>query len=271
MCGIAGFFNPSADYTKEKNYRNHILEMMNQVQKHRGPDDEGTFLSPQCGLAHVRLNIIDLVTGHQPMRRVRGDHSCVIAYNGEIYNAPELKAELISEGEQFLTSGDTEVILAGFMRCGPSFIKKLNGIFAIALWDESCQTLHLFRDRLGVKPLFYTKKDETTIFSSEIKGLFAYPDIVPELDRNSLNEIFALGPAKTYGKGVFKNILEVLPANTFPLVTLLSKDSFTGNLAAASTLIRLLIQSKKRDGFSQIPSKSRCFQTFPSARFFPAE
>ena len=160
MCGIAGFFNPSADYTKEKNYRNHILEMMNQVQKHRGPDDEGTFLSPQCGLAHVRLNIIDLVTGHQPMRRVRGDHSCVIAYNGEIYNAPELKAELISEGEQFLTSGDTEVILAGFMRCGPSFIKKLNGIFAIALWDESCQTLHLFRDRLGVKPLFYTKKDE---------------------------------------------------------------------------------------------------------------
>lgn len=70
MCGIAGFFNPSADYTKEKNYRNHILEMMNQVQKHRGPDDEGTFLSPQCGLAHVRLNIIDLVTGHQPMRRV---------------------------------------------------------------------------------------------------------------------------------------------------------------------------------------------------------
>lgn len=157
------------------------------------------------------------------------------------------------------------------MRCGPSFIKKLNGIFAITLWDESCQTLHLFRDRLGVKPLFYTKKDETTIFSSEIKGLFAYPDIVPELDRNSLNEIFALGPAKTYGKGVFKNILEVLPANTFPLVTLLSKDSFTGNLAAASTLIRLLIQSKKRDGFSQIPSKSRCFQTFPSARFFPAE
>ncbi|MCQ5056633.1 asparagine synthetase B, partial [Agathobaculum butyriciproducens] len=80
---------------------------------------------------------------------------------------------LISEGEQFLTSGDTEVILAGFMRCGPSFIKKLNGIFAITLWDESYQTLHLFRDRLGVKPLFYTKKDKTTIFSSEIKGLFA--------------------------------------------------------------------------------------------------
>ena len=145
MCGIAGFFNPSADYTKEKNYRNHILEMMNQVQKHRGPDDEGTFLSPQCGLAHVRLNIIDLVTGHQPMRRVRGDHSCVIAYNGEIYNAPELKAELISEGEQFLTSGDTEVILAGFMRCGPSFIKKLNA--SSVPRQARCQTSLLYKKR----------------------------------------------------------------------------------------------------------------------------
>lgn len=115
------------------------------------------------------------------MRRVRGDHSCVIAYNGEIYNAPELKAELISEGEQFLTSGDTEVILAGFMRCGPSFIKKLNGIFAIALWDESCQTLHLFRDRLGVKPLFYTKKDETTIFLPKSRDYLPIPISFPNL------------------------------------------------------------------------------------------
>ena len=205
------------------------------------------------------------------MRRVRGDHSCVIAYNGEIYNAPELKAELISEGEQFLTSGDTEVILAGFMRCGPSFIKKLNGIFAIALWDESCQTLHLFRDRLGVKPLFYTKKDETTIFSSEIKGLFAYPDIVPELDRNSLNEIFALGPAKTYGKGVFKNILEVLPGEHISISHTSFKRQFYWKLSSCLHADSPSDTIEKRDGFSQIPSKSRCFQTFPSARSFPAE
>ena len=98
------------------------------------------------------------------MRRVRGDHSCVIAYNGEIYNAPELKAELISEGEQFLTSGDTEVILAGFMRCGPSFIKKLNGIFAIALWDESCQTLSSVPRQARCQTSLLYKKDETTIF-----------------------------------------------------------------------------------------------------------
>lgn len=197
------------------------------------------------------------------MRRVRGDHSCVIAYNGEIYNAPELKAELISEGEQFLTSGDTEVILAGFMRCGPSFIKKLNGIFAIALWDESCQTLHLFRDRLGVKPLFYTKKDETTIFSSEIKGLFAYPDIVPELDRNSLNEIFALGPAKTYGKGVFKNILEVLPGEHISISHTSFKRQFYWKLSSclhadspSDTIEKtrwLLTDSIKKQMLSDVP------------------
>ena len=149
------------------------------------------------------------------------------------------------------------------MRCGPSFIKKLNGIFAIALWDESCQTLHLFRDRLGVKPLFYTKKDETTIFSSEIKGLFAYPDIVPELDRNSLNEIFALGPAKTYGKGVFKNILEVLPGEHISISHTSFKRQFYWKLSSclhadspSDTIEKtrwLLTDSIKKQMLSDVP------------------
>lgn len=217
MCGIAGFFNSFADYAKEENYRKQILETMNRVQKHRGPDDEGIFLSSMCGLAHVRLNIIDLITGHQPMERIKDNRRCVIAYNGEIYNALELKAELISEGEQFRTSSDTEVILAGFMRYGSSYITKLNGIFSIALWDDFKKELHLFRDRLGVKPLFYTQKDETFVFASEIKGLFAYPSVVPVLDRTGLNEVFSLGPAKTYGKGVFKDIFEVLPGEHITL------------------------------------------------------
>ena len=115
------------------------------------------------------------------MRRVRGDHSCVIAYNGEIYNAPELKAELISEGEQFLTSGDTEVILAGFMRCGPSFIKKLNGIFAIALWDESCQTLHLFRDRSVSNLSFIQKKTRLLFFLPKSRDYLPIPISFPNL------------------------------------------------------------------------------------------
>ena len=211
MCGIAGFFNPYMDYKAYEPKWKHILEDMNRAQKRRGPDDEGTYLSSLCGLAHVRLEIIDLATGHQPMIRRSQNRECAIVFNGEIYNMAELKAELILEGADFCTSSDTEVILTGYMLHGKDYIKKLNGIFAIALWDSVPGELCLFRDRLGIKPLFYTMTGETLVFSSEIKGLFAYPSIDPVLDRAGLCEIFALGPAKTYGKGVFKDILEVLP------------------------------------------------------------
>lgn len=213
MCGIAGFYNPDATYTAERSKWQHILEDMNRIQKHRGPDDEGTFLSPLCGLAHVRLSIIDLVTGQQPMIRKQAGRECAIIFNGEIYNMKELKRELLLEGATFDTTSDTEVILIGYMIHGKDYIKKLNGIFAIAIWDSIPGQIHLFRDRLGVKPLFYTIKEKTLIFASEIKGLFAYPGVKPVLDRDGLCEIFALGPAKTYGNGVFKDIWEVLPGH----------------------------------------------------------
>ena len=213
MCGIAGFYNPYADYTKEKSKWQSILDEMNLAQKRRGPDDDGTYLSGLCGLAHVRLEIIDLLTGHQPMVRKSNERECAIIFNGEIYNMKELKAELLSEGAVFDTTSDTEVILAGYMLHGKDYVKKLNGIFSIALWDCALGQIFLFRDRLGVKPLFYTVKDKTLIFSSEIKGLFAYPGVKPVLDRDGLCEIFALGPAKSYGKGVFKDMWEVLPGH----------------------------------------------------------
>lgn len=213
MCGIAGFFNPDRDYTREKAKWQNILENMNRAQKRRGPDDEGTYLGPLCGLAHVRLEIIDLITGQQPMVRKESGRECAIVFNGEIYNMAELKAELFLEGAVFHTTSDTEVILLGYMLHGKDYIKKLNGIFAIALWDSIPGQLHLFRDRLGVKPLFYTLSGNTLVFASEIKGLFAYPGVEPVLDRGGLCEIFALGPAKSYGKGVFRDILEVLPGH----------------------------------------------------------
>lgn len=211
MCGIAGFCNPFTEYSNEEGKWRGILEKMNQVQKRRGPDDEGTYLNKGCGLAHVRLSIIDLVTGHQPMIRKAGARECAIVYNGEIYNMNDLKKELQNEGACFETTSDTEVILEGYMLHGVDYIKKLNGIFAIAIWDANEESLYLFRDRLGVKPFFYTMAGETLVFSSEIKGLFEYPQIKPVLDRDGLCEIFALGPAKSYGKGVFKNVMEVLP------------------------------------------------------------
>ena len=217
MCGIAGFFNPKRDYTREKMKWLPVLERMNKVQKHRGPDQDGTYLSSSCGFAHVRLKIIDLLTGAQPMVRKSGETEFAIVFNGEIYNMHELKESLTAEGASFETASDTEVILVGYMLHGREFIKRLNGIFAAAIWDSHSKTLCLFRDRLGVKPLFYTKKGDTFIFSSEIKGLFAYPGVEPLLDKNGLCEIFALGPAKSYGKGVFKDIFEVLPGHVLTL------------------------------------------------------
>ena len=211
MCGIAGFCNPEMNYESESVKWNRILEDMNRVQKRRGPDDEGIYVNKGCGLAHVRLSIIDLVTGHQPMIRKEQERECSIVFNGEIYNMKELKEELREEGARFETTSDTEVVLTGYMYHGPDYVKKLNGIFTMAIWDSGKESLYLFRDRLGVKPLFYTMAGRTLVFSSEIKGLFEYPGIKPQIDRSGLCEIFALGPAKSYGRGVFKDVMEVLP------------------------------------------------------------
>lgn len=213
MCGIAGFCNPYQDLETEAFKWSLTLERMNHVQKHRGPNEDGTLLTKHCGLAQVRLSIIDLKTGHQPMTRTWQGKTCSIAYNGEIYNMHTLKKELELHGFSFQTTSDTEVILAGYLLYGTSFFPKLNGIFSFAIWDCWNETLILCRDALGVKPLFFTLRENFLIFSSEIKGIFEFPGISPELDTQSLCEIFALGPAKTSGSGVFRNILELKPGH----------------------------------------------------------
>lgn len=213
MCGIAGFCNPKANYTKDFLKWNHVLNKMKLALKHRGPDDEGDMLSEQAGLAHRRLSIIDLSRGTQPMTREKAGCSYTIVYNGELYNTAELRDNLIRMGYLFKTHCDTEVILIGYMALGVEFIKQLNGIFSFAIWNENLQTLCLVRDRLGVKPLFYTLMEDTLIFGSEIKALFEYPGFTPRIDRRGLCEVFGLGPAKSYGCGVFKDVYEVLPGN----------------------------------------------------------
>ena len=213
MCGIAGFSSFTVDYATTPDKWTPVLEKMNQVQKHRGPDENGIYINKHCGLAHVRLSIIDLSTGQQPMTRSKEGRSCTIVYNGEIYNMRELRRQLQGLGVWFQTESDTEVILAGYEAYGIDFVKRLNGIFAFAIWDGCKRKLYLFRDRSGVKPLFYTIHKNTIVFASEIKGLFCYPGIKPEVDKEGLCEVFGLGPAKTYGKGVFRNVKEVLPAH----------------------------------------------------------
>ena len=263
MCGIAGFTNFHYNYNTEYERWNSILENMNNVQKHRGPDDEGIYLDKNCGLAHVRLSIIDIEKGHQPMTRYNSRGSCTIVYNGEIYNMHELRSKLKSENIDFKTTSDTEVILLGYMKFGIDFIKELNGIFSFAIWDFADKKLLLVRDRVGVKPLFYTKIDDTLVFSSEIKGLFEYPNFKPILNRESLCEIFALGPAKTEGKGVFKDVYEVPPGcwieytkdgiNTnkyWELISKVHEDSFEETVEKTSFLI---YDSVKKQMLSDIP------------------
>jgi asparagine synthase (glutamine-hydrolysing) len=187
---------------------------MTGVLHHRGPDENGTYLTEKFALAHTRLSIIDLSTGQQPMIRTAGGSAYAIVYNGEIYNMEEVRNDLLARGWTFETTSDTEIILVGYMQYGPGIAERLNGIFAFAIADEREKAIFLCRDRSGVKPLFYSiLEDGTLVFSSEIKGLFAYPGIRPRLGRGGLNEIFSIGPAKTNGCGVFLGVDELLPAH----------------------------------------------------------
>ena len=222
MCGIAGFYNANRNYQKDKTYYETVLEKMSAVQRHRGPDDSGIYLFEHGGLSHARLSIIDLANGSQPMEKTEAGKTFVIVYNGEIYNTEELRKDLVNRGHSFNTTSDTEVILTGYMEYGPEFVKKLNGIFAFAIKDPVRNGLCLFRDRSGVKPLFYTIQDDEIIFASELKGIFAYPGITPVLDKNGLNQIFSIGPARTPGCGVLKGMKELLPGH----LLFCSKDSF---------------------------------------------
>lgn len=145
------------------------------------------------------------------MIRNKNGRTCAIVYNGELYNTKELRQMLQKRGCLFTTTSDTEVILTGVMELGVAFVKKMNGIFAFALWNVEEQKLYLFRDPMGVKPLFYTWCGEELIFASELKGIFAHPLPKPEVAREGWNEIFGIGPARSGGCGVFKGVHEVLP------------------------------------------------------------
>ncbi len=263
MCGIAGFCNIKADYTKDDTKWHKVLDAMKQVIKHRGPDDEGEVLTRQAGLAHRRLSIIDLSRGKQPMTRELSNGCVTIIYNGELYNTAELRSDLMQKGYQFQTHCDTEVILVGYIAQGVDFVKQMNGIFSFAIWDEGRNSLILVRDRLGVKPLFYTLWNDTLIFGSEIKVLFEYPGFQPRIDANGLCEIFGLGPAKSYGSGVFKDVSEVLPGSaiifnssgmhTQPYWSLISaphEDSYAETVDKTSFLLR---DAVKRQMISDIP------------------
>lgn len=214
MCGIAGIASFERNFiksTEEEQKNLTILQNMRKAIAHRGPDEAGELLYENIGMSHARLSIRDLTNGVQPIVRRRNGSTYAIVYNGEIYNTDELKAELAEAGFHFETTSDTEVILYSYMKDGCECVKMLNGIFAFAIWDGAKRRLVLARDRVGVKPLFYTLENHTLLFGSEIKALFAHPEVRPRVNLNSFREIFGIGPARTPGCGVFEGIHEVEP------------------------------------------------------------
>ncbi|MHB1419621.1 MAG: asparagine synthase (glutamine-hydrolyzing) [Bacillota bacterium] len=207
MCGITGWIDWRSDLTRQVS----VLESMTQALTNRGPDAEGYWVSPRAALGHRRLIVIDPVGGTQPMVRSRDGKEYVIVYNGELYNTVELRSELESRGHNFLSRSDTEVLLVSYMEWGTDCVKKLNGIFAFAIWNEDDHTLFMARDRLGVKPLFYFAKGDTLVFGSELKSLLAHPAVKPKVDATGLAEIFIMGPARTPGHGIFRGVSELKP------------------------------------------------------------
>lgn len=205
MCGIAGILTPSIDLRAEK----PLIEKISNTLKMRGPDAKGEYVTPDTALIHRRLSVIDPENGAQPMHFGK----YVIVYNGEIYNAHEVREELKSYGYKFDTHCDTEVVLKAFAKWKEESVKKLNGIFAYAVFDKEEKSLFLTRDRIGVKPCYYAKVGDIFAFASRIASLLCIEQIKPKVDKNGLNEIFMLGPAKTIGSGVFKDISELPPAS----------------------------------------------------------
>ncbi len=206
MCGIAGVMTADGEVPSPA-----ALNGMIRMIRHRGPDESGVHVEPCVGLAHARLSIIDLAGGSQPMRNE--DSSLWITFNGEIFNYLELREDLIKKGHAFATNSDTEVILHLYEEKGEDCVTYLNGQWAFAIWDRNRRRLFLSRDRLGIRPLFYTWAGKNLVFGSEMKALFVYPEVRRELDLNGLDEIFTYWctiPPRT----VFRGVFELPPGNS---------------------------------------------------------
>ena len=211
MCGIAGLF----DTAGRREYPHALVERMNDLQRHRGPDEGGVYLAPGVALAHRRLSIIDIATGQQPL--ANDDGSVVVVFNGEIYNFRLLVPELEALGHRFRTRSDTEVIVHAWSAWGPDCVRRFRGMFAFALWDHNRRSLFLARDRMGVKPLFYSMLDDGTfLFGSELKALAAHPGLPLELDPQAVEQYFTLGYVAD-PHCIYRAVRKLLPGHTLEL------------------------------------------------------
>lgn len=260
MCGITGWIDWNEDLTTHP----ATIENMTEPLKPRGPDAAGTWITNHCALGHRRLSVIDPENGAQPMLRKIGDFTFVIVYNGELYNTAELRRELEARGHPFQTACDTEVLLNAFVEWGPDCLDRLNGIFAFAVWNDRDHSLFMARDRVGVKPLFYSEpRGGTFLFGSEPKAILANHLTDAAVGKEGLAEIFAVGPARTPGHGVYDKINELRPgcclkfdrngAKIGTYWSLVSREHADDAEATAERIRELLLDTVERQLVSDVP------------------
>lgn len=220
MCGIGGF----VDYERDARRGGPILHGMKRTLTPRGPDAEGTYFDEDAALVHRRLIVIDPEGGKQPMHSP--DRNTIIIYNGELYNIPELRTELMSRGHEFVGHSDTEVLLHAYLEWKTDAFSRLNGIFAFAIWEKRERRLTLCRDRLGVKPLFFAPIRNGLTFGSTIDTVLCHPEIEPALDEDGLRTLLLLGPARPPESGVFRQIKSLLPGH----FAVLTPENFTDHV-----------------------------------------
>lgn len=204
MCGIAG----QVSFNRDMRRMSEVLAEMGRVLAPRGPDADGQYADENACLVHRRLIVIDPENGKQPM--TFGDYT--IVYNGELYNTEEIRSQLKKAGAEFVGHSDTEVVLKAYIQYGEKCLELFNGIFAFAVWNRRTQKLFLARDRIGVKPLFYSLCESGLVFASEIKALLKHPEIKPVVDAQGIAQIMLVGPARITGSGVFRDISDLPPA-----------------------------------------------------------
>jgi asparagine synthase (glutamine-hydrolysing) len=231
MCAIAGIYN----FKSLEPVSPRLIKAMTDTMVHRGPDDEGFYVSGALGLGHRRLSIIDLKGGHQPI--ANEDETVWVVFNGEIYNFGDLHDQLVKKGHSFKTRCDTEVIVHLYEEEGEKCFEKLRGMFAIAIWDRRKQKLILGRDRVGKKPLFYFYDGSRIAFASEMKGLLALPNIPREIDLEAMADYFSFLyiPAP---KSIFKHIRKVLPGHYIVVSDTGIREAEYWDINFSETLVR---------------------------------
>jgi asparagine synthase (glutamine-hydrolysing) len=207
MCGIVGIY----DSLDTLHSPEALLKRMLARIQYRGPDESGIYINNNAALGSVRLSIIDIQSGQQPLSTEDGKYW--IVFNGEIFNYIELKADLKGRGYFFRTESDTEVLLNAYLEYGSDCLNRLNGQFVFAIWNNEKKELFLARDRVGIRPLFYTQTENNTfLFGSEIKTLFEHPDVKPEIDPVSMSQVFTFWSTIT-PRTIFKRIFELAPGH----------------------------------------------------------